>query len=163
MAYALLAAAQVIGLLLIPFGLPGIWLQVAALAAFGYFTQFTTIGWVPIVAAVVLAVVAEVVEFVLGGRFAKQYGGSTRSAWGAIIGGIVGAVIGVPIFLVGSVIGAFVGSFLGAVLFEYTARRELQGSMRVGWGALIGRLVATAVKSGLGVAVAAVALLSAFG
>jgi hypothetical protein len=35
--------------------------------------------------------------------------------------------------------------------------------MRVGWGAFVGRLVAVAVKSGIGVAIAAVALLSALG
>jgi hypothetical protein len=33
--------------------------------------------------------------------------------------------------------------------------------MRVGWGAFVGRLVATAAKSAIGVAIAAVALLTA--
>lgn len=163
MAYALLAVAQVVGLLLIPFGLPGIWLQVGALAVYGYFTGFTSIGPAAIVVATVLALVAEVIEFVLGGRFARQYGGGSRSAWGAIVGGIVGAVLGVPVPIIGSVIGAFVGSFAGAALFEYSSRRELRGSMRVGWGAFLGRLAATAVKSAIGVAVAVLALLAAWG
>jgi uncharacterized protein YqgC (DUF456 family) len=150
------------GLLLIPFGLPGIWLQVLALAVYGFFTDFSTVGWIPLVAVVALAVVAEVIEFSLGASFARKYGGTRRAGWGAILGGIVGAIIGVPVPIVGSLLGAFLGAFLGAALFEYTSRQELPGSLRVGWGALLGRLVATAVKSGLGVAIAALALLTAW-
>lgn len=163
MAYALLAVAQVVGLLLIPFGLPGIWLQVGALAVYGYFTEFTSIGPTAILVATVLALVAEVIEFMLGARFATRYGGGSRAGWGAILGGLVGAVLGVPLPVIGSVVGAFVGSFVGAALFEYSSRRELRGSVRVGWGALLGRLAATAVKSGIGVAVAVLALLAAWG
>ncbi len=104
---------------------------------------------------VALATVAEVIEFSLGARFARKYGGGRRAAWGAILGGIIGAIIGVPVLIIGSLLGAFLGSFVGAALAEYTSRRELPGSLRVGWGAFLGRLAATAVKSGLGVAVAA--------
>jgi hypothetical protein len=165
MATSLLLLAQFLGLLLIPFGLPGIWLQVISLGAYAWATGFREVGVVPLVVVVVLAVVAEVAEFALGGRYAERYGGSKRAAWGAILGGLVGALLGVPVPIVGSVIGAFVGSFVGAALLELTHSRdwrnpELRGAMRVGWGAFLGRLVATAVKSGLGVAVAAVAVLS---
>ncbi|MBD0320832.1 MAG: DUF456 domain-containing protein [Gemmatimonadetes bacterium] len=115
---------------------------------------------------VVLAVLAEVAEFVLGGRYAERYGGSKRAAWGAILGGLAGALLGVPVPIIGSVIGAFVGSFVGAALLEMTNNKDWKnpqwrGAVRVGWGAFLGRLVATAVKSGIGVAVAAVAVLSA--
>ena len=165
MAYALLALAQVAGLILIPFGLPGTWLQVAALGAFAWATRFQVVGWIPIAIVVVLAVVAEVLEFMLGGRFAQKYGGSRRAGWGAILGGLVGAVIGVPVFIIGSVIGAFIGAFVGAALLELTARQEWKtewrGAVRVGWGAFLGRLVAVAMKSGIGVAIAAIALLTA--
>lgn len=162
MLYALLVLAQVVGLLLIPLGLPGIWVQVVALAAFGWWTDFATVSWWPILIVAVLAVVAEGLEFVMGGRYAERYGGSRRAAWGAILGGLVGAVVGVPIFLVGSVIGAFAGAFVGAVLMELTVSRELRPAMRVGWGAFLGRIVATVLKCGMGVAIAAIALLSAF-
>jgi uncharacterized protein YqgC (DUF456 family) len=156
---ALLALAQVVGLVLIPFGLPGIWLQVLAACVYGWFVP-DSIGWVAIAAVVALAVVAEVVEFALGGRYARKYGGGNRAAWGAILGGIVGAVVGVPIFLVGSVIGAFIGAFLGAALGEYTVQGSLSPALRAGWGAFLGRLAATAAKSAIGVVVAAIALIS---
>ncbi len=162
-AYILLIGAQVLGLLMIPFGLPGTWVQIAALTAYAWMTDFRTVGWVPIVVVVALAIAAEVIEFSLGGKYARKYGGSKRAAWGAILGGIVGAVMGVPIPIVGSVIGAFVGSFVGAAAFEYTAQKNLQPSLRAGWGALIGRLAATAVKTGIGVAVLAISLFAALG
>lgn len=165
MSVALLVLSQVAGLLLIPFGMPGIWLQVMSLGVFAWATGFREVGAVTLVLVVVLAVLAEVAEFALGGRYAARYGGSKRAAWGAILGGIAGAVLGVPVPIIGSVIGAFVGSFAGAALLEMTNSKdwrnpEWRGAVRVGWGAFLGRMVATAVKSGIGVAVAAVALLS---
>jgi len=166
MHYVLLAAAQLLGLLLIPLGLPGLWVQVLALAAYAWFTDFTTVGWWAILFVALLAAAAEAVEFMMGGRYAERYGGSRRAAWGAILGGLVGAMIGVPIFLVGSVIGAFIGAFAGAALMELTVReegrpREWRGALRVGWGAFLGRLVATVLKCSVGVAVAAIALIVA--
>ena len=166
MEIALLVLAQVAGLLLIPFGLPGIWLQVVSLGVFAWLSGFREVSMITIAVVVVLAILAEVAEFVLGGRYAEKYGGSRRAAWGAILGGLVGALLGVPVPIIGSVIGAFVGSFVGAALLEMTNSKdwrnpEWRGAMRVGWGAFLGRLVATAVKSGIGVAVAAVAVLSA--
>ncbi|HEX2207829.1 MAG TPA: DUF456 domain-containing protein [Longimicrobium sp.] len=163
MAYAFLALSQVAGLLLIPFGLPGTWLQVLGVAGYGFATGFQTVGWATITFVLVLAAVGEVIEFALGGRYARKYGGSRRAAWGAIIGGIVGAIVGVPVFLIGSVIGAFIGAFAGAAALELTRNPELRSALRVGWGAFVGRMVAVAAKSAIGVAIAAVALLSALG
>lgn len=161
MAYLLLAVAQAAGLLLIPFGLPGLWVQVAALAIYAWATGFATVGWVPIAIAVGLAVLAEVAEFLLGGRYAQRYGGGRRAAVGAIVGGIAGAILGLPVPLVGSVIGAFVGSFIGAALLELSTGRGTSAALKVGWGAFVGRLVATALKGGVGVAIAALVLLTA--
>ena len=163
MAYALLALGQLAGLLLIPFGLPGTWVQVGALALYGAATGFETVGWPTLAFAAVLALVAEVFEWVLGARYARLYGGSPRAAWGAIIGGIVGAVLGVPVPIVGSVVGAFLGAFVGAAALELTRSPEVRAALRVGWGAFVGRLVATAVKAAIGVAIAVVVLFSAIG
>jgi hypothetical protein len=163
MAYALLVLAQVAGLLLVPFGLPGTWIQVLGVVGYAFATDFRTIGTATIVIVLVLAAVGEVIEFTLGGRYARKYGGSRRAAWGAILGGLVGAFIGVPVFLIGSVIGAFVGAFVGAAVMEMTRSPEVRTALRVGWGAFVGRLVATAAKSAIAVAIGAVALLSALG
>lgn len=159
-AYLLLALAQLVGLVLIPFGLPGIWVQVLALVAYAFGTGWTTVGWVPVVVAVLLALAAEGIEWVLGGRFARHYGGGRRAMWGAVVGGVVGAFAGIPVPVLGSIIGSFLGSFAGAALMQMT-EGGWRPALRTGWGAFLGRLAAVAVKGWLGAAVAVVALLSA--
>src|SRR3712207_5504062 len=108
----LLVAALVIGLILIPFGLPGLWLMVGAALVYSYVAP-ERLGIWTILGITALAVVAEVIEFVLAGRYARKYGGSRRAGWGAIVGGMVGAIVGVPVPVLGSLVGAFVGAFAG--------------------------------------------------
>lgn len=161
MAYLLLALAQVTGLLLIPFGLPGLWVQVLALTAYAWATGFVTVGFVPLALTLSLAGAGELAEWLLGGHYARCYGGGRPAVWGAILGGTAGAFAGLPVPLLGSVLGAFLGSFAGAALFELLAGRGTTPALRAGWGAFVGRLVATALKAGIGVSIAAIALLAA--
>jgi uncharacterized protein YqgC (DUF456 family) len=153
MALALLLLALLVGLLLIPLGLPGLWLMVGAALVYSY-AEPTVIGWWTILALLVLALIAEALEFILSGRYALKYGGSRRAGWGAILGGIIGAFVGVPVPVLGSVIGAFAGSFIGALLAELTRGTEMRGATRVAKGALIGRVVATGMKVGVGMMLA---------
>src|SRR5438876_6211653 len=102
LAIAILAAAALIGLCLIPLGLPGLWVMVAGILAYGWLTDFRTVGLWVIVIVLGVALLGEIIENWLGFRFAKRYGGSTRSGWGALLGGLLGAFIGVPIAIIGS-------------------------------------------------------------
>lgn len=163
MAYALLIAAQLLGLLLVPFGLPGLWIQLAGLVGYAWLTGFATVGMTPLLIALGLATAAELLEFWLGARYARAYGGGRRAGWGAVLGGIVGALVGIPIPLLGSLVGAFVGSFVGAALLEMTRRRGVAPALRAGWGATLGRVAATAAKGAISVLIAAVALFAALG
>jgi uncharacterized protein YqgC (DUF456 family) len=149
-AVLLLAAAGVAGLLLIPLGLPGLWLIVLAILAYGWHTDFRTLTVGLIALAVGLAGIGEAVEAWIGFRFAQRYGASKRAGWGALVGGLVGAVFGVPVPVIGSVIGGFVGAFAGAALFEYAGARATSGAVRAGGGAVLGRAAAVGVKMGLG-------------
>src|SRR6478735_8387654 len=106
----------------------------------------------------VLASVGEIVEAWIGFGFAKRYGGSNRAGWGALVGGLTGAVVGVPVPVIGSVIGGFVGAFVGAALFEYTRARRSDVAARAGWGAVLGRAAAAAVKMAIGVVLSVAAL-----
>jgi uncharacterized protein YqgC (DUF456 family) len=160
-AYLLLVLAQLAGLALIPFGLPGLWVQVGALAVFAWATGFATVGTYPVVLVVLLALLAETAEFLLAGRYARRYGGGRRAAAGALVGGVAGALLGIPIPLVGSVVGAMLGSFVGAALLELTTGRGAHPALRAGWGAFLGRVVAMAMKGGLGVVVAVFSLFTA--
>jgi uncharacterized protein YqgC (DUF456 family) len=160
----LLLLALVLGgcLFLIPLGLPGLWLMLAAGFVYDILMGAPDrIGIWNIAGATVLAVLAEVAEFTLAGKYAQKYGGSKRAGWGAIVGGIVGAFMGVPVPVVGSVIGAFAGAFIGALALEYMGNRDANAATRVAWGALIGRVVAAALKVGVGVAIGAWLLVAA--
>jgi len=161
LAVIILALCLLAGLLLIPLGLPGLWVMLAGIVAYGWLTAFHAVGVKTIVAAIVLAFVAEVVEAWLSFRLARRYGGSPAAGWGALLGGLVGAMMGVPIPLIGSVVGAFVGSLVGAVLFEYWASRGVETALRAGWGALVARAVGAAAKTAIGVAIAVVATVAA--
>lgn len=161
LAIAILAAGILIGLLLVPLGLPGLWVMVGAILIYGWITSFRSLSVALIAVILGIALLGEIIESWLGFRFAKRYGGSGRSGWGALLGGIAGAVVGVPIPVIGSVIGAFLGSFIGAALFEYSASRRLGVAGRAGWGAVIGRAAAAAAKIALGVVIAVVAMFAA--
>lgn len=156
-ALVLLFAALLGGLLLVPLGLPGLWVMLGAAIVYWIAVPTGGVGLVTVVIASALVIVAEVLEFTIAGRYTKKYGGSRRASWGAILGGIVGALVGVPVPVVGSLIGAFVGSFVGAFVGEYTVHRDLRADpTRAATGALVGRAVAAAAKSGLGILVAVV-------
>ena len=156
-----LVVCDIVGLLLIPLGLPGLWVIVGGFLLFGWATEFRTAGLWSIVIIVALAFVGEIVENWLGFKFAKRYGGSSRSGWGALLGGLVGAGMGVPVPIIGSVIGAFIGSFVGAAIFEYTYSRETRVAVGAGWGAVLGR-AAAAAKIAIGVVMAVIGAVSAF-
>jgi uncharacterized protein YqgC (DUF456 family) len=151
----LLVASGFIGLVLIPFGLPGLWVILLGILGYGWLTDFQTISATFLVVVIALAIIGEVLETWIGFRFAKQYGGSSRAGWGALIGGLIGAIVGVPVPIIGSVIGGFVGAFIGAAVFEYSRARHAEGSVRAGWGAVLGRGAAAAVKIAIGVAMVA--------
>ncbi|GJG85859.1 hypothetical protein tb265_10400 [Gemmatimonadetes bacterium T265] len=152
-------------LALIPLGLPGTWVMLAA--AFGYNALGAStpgaghVGTATLGVALVLAVAAEVLEFVVSARAATRYGGSRRAGWGAMLGGIAGAFVGVPVPVVGPVLGAFAGAFAGAFVGELTHRSDAGVATRVATGALVGRAVAAAVKTGVGVAIAALLFVAA--
>lgn len=161
LAIVVICAAVLAGLAMIPLGLPGLWIMVGGILVYGWLTSFHSVGIATIAVVLGIAFFGEVVESWLGFRFAKRYGGSARSGWGALIGGIVGAVIGVPIAIIGSVIGAFLGSFVGAALFEFSYSRHAGVATRAGWGAVVGRAAAAAVKIALGLVIAVIALFTA--
>ena len=158
LAIVLLLVLSVAGLVMIPLGLPGLWVMVGGILIYGWLTHFTSVGVATIAIVLALAFLGEIIENWIGFRYAKRYGGSRRAGWGAFIGGLVGAVIGVPVAVIGSVIGAFIGSFIGAALFEYTYSRHAPTATRAGWGAIVGRAAGAAVKIALGLVMAVIGL-----
>lgn len=150
----ILAAICLLGLVMIPFGLPGTLVMLCGAIGYKLLVPTGGIGWFTVVAVGVLMLVAEGLEWVLTARFTKKYGGSRRATWGAVIGGMIGAFFGVPVPVVGSIVGAFVGAFVGALVFEYSRGSGHGTATRVAWGALVGRVTAAAVKVFIGLAMA---------
>jgi uncharacterized protein YqgC (DUF456 family) len=161
-AVIVLAVALLASLLIVPLGLPGLWLMVGVALLFDAVVAGVDFGLVVLVGVTALALVAELVEFGLGGRIARRYGGSRRAEWGAIGGGLAGAIVGVPVPVIGPMIGAFVGAFAGALVAELSLIRGAMAATRVATGALVGRALAVVVKLGIGAVMAVWLVLAAW-
>jgi uncharacterized protein YqgC (DUF456 family) len=154
----LLLICSVGGMVLIPLGLPGLWVMLLGLIGYGAMTDFRTVGLGTMGIGLALAFAGEIVESWVGFKYTRKYGGSRRAGWGAVIGGLIGAFAGIPIPVIGSIIGSFLGSFAGAAIFEFT--RSPETAAGAGWGALVGRVVATAFKTALGFVIAMLGLIA---
>src|SRR2546427_706228 len=78
----LLGVCIILGLVLVPLGLPGLWVMVAGIVGYGWLTDFRSIGVATIAVVLGIAFLGEIIEAWLGFRFARTFGGSRRSAWG---------------------------------------------------------------------------------
>lgn len=142
--------AHVLALVMIPLGLPGTWVQVAAAAAITVASGGAWLGWGWTGLCAALALAGEVVEFLSGQWGTRRFGGSRAAGWGALVGGLVGAVVGgIPVPVVGSVIASFLGTFAGALAGEMWTAGALAPRLGVGWGALVGRVLGVATKLSL--------------
>ena len=156
----LLVVAMLLGLLMIPFGMPGTLVIFAAALCYVLLVPQGGIGWPTVAIVGLLMIIAEVFEWTLAARFARRYGGSKRAGWGAAIGGMIGAFVGVPVPIVGPIIGAFAGAFVGALAFELGGGTGGGAATKVAWGALLGRVVAAALKMAIGIVMAVWILVS---
>jgi hypothetical protein len=146
----LLIIVLVISLLVIPLGLPGIWIMIGVVAVGAIMGD---VGVAIVITTTVIAGLAELIEFFIVKRFTQQYGGSRKAFWGAIIGGTVGLLIGIPIPIVGSIVAGLLGTFVGAALVTYAETRQMISAHRVGWGAVIGRALSAMTKTAAGVVI----------
>lgn len=147
---ATLFLAILAGLVMIPLGLPGLWVVVAALLAGAALLE--AIGWTLPLVGLGAAAVAEGVELLTVRAMGKRYGGSPRAFWGAILGGMAGLFVGLPVPLIGPLVTGFLGTFAGAWLVTFLETKDLRASGRVGWGVVLARTIAVGLKVGVGVA-----------
>jgi uncharacterized protein YqgC (DUF456 family) len=140
-------AIMTVALFLIPLGLPGLWIMLAVLAV-GAWNGLVS-PWL-FLALLALTVAAEVLEWVAVDRLGRKYGGTRRTFWGALAGGIAGAMIGTPVPVIGSLVGVFAGTMIGASIATWTLVRDSEVALKAGWGALLGRSAAVALKTTAG-------------
>jgi uncharacterized protein YqgC (DUF456 family) len=138
---------------MIPLGLGGTFIMVGAAALFGALTGFEVIGLKLLGVLLGLALLGEAIESLLGVAMARRFGASKWGMWGAFLGGIFGAIVGSPVPVVGNLVAALIGVFAGAFLFELLGRGLADSSLKAGWGALLGRAAASAIKLALGMVI----------
>ena len=142
---------EVIGLFLIPFGIPGTLLQVAAALTLRLVSGGTIrFRWVALF--LVMALIGELIDFLSGQFGAKKFGGSRSAAWGALLGGFIGAFFGsfIPIPLIGTVVASFIGTFAGAILGQMRHEKKVDVKLKVGFGAILGRAIGVSFKMFIG-------------
>lgn len=146
LAYVFFYLTMLLGVVLVPLGLPGEFLIVIATGVFILAAGSGIISWGTFLALLVLGILAEIIEF-FAGLFGAKVKGSLWSGVGAIIGGIAGAFIGAPFgLIVGSLVGVFAGTFFGAYLVELYISKHSDQAMTVAGAALVARLIGVAVK-----------------
>lgn len=160
--FCLLGALCVASIVL---SLPGGWIMLGLALIIEFIDRFylpddrqQTFGWWVLAASAGLLTLGELIEFAAGAAGAKTGGGSKRGMIGALIGGVLGAILLtglVPIPIVGTLVGAVIGTFAGAIIGEVSGEqpKTMRGSIKPALGATIGRIIGTASKLALTIAV----------
>lgn len=136
--------------------------------------------WV-LLALLPVVVVAELVDNLLSMRGVRQFGGSSKTMWWAVLGGMLGAVacsslsgvvglvglVGGPVgFLIGAILpplaGGLLGGYLGGYWYERKQGSDPETAKRAGWGALLGRLAGGVAKGVFALAITIVLLIFSF-
>ena len=156
----LLFIGVAVGLVIIPFGLPGIGVIFGSALLYALATQFDAISLNLILVLGVLTILGETADNWLMAAGAKRFGASTTAAWLSLLGGFLGALILGPFLAValnvaGPVVGAFLGAFIAVVLYEHRKKQNWREALRAGWGTLLGRVAGIALKMVVGVGMAA--------
>ncbi|HCU24837.1 MAG TPA: hypothetical protein DF383_07455 [Deltaproteobacteria bacterium] len=143
-----------VGILLVPLGLPGTWVIVAGSLLYSFFDSFdggATSPWRVNAILIGLAAFGEIVEFAVGTLGGKPFRVSNGAIVSAFFGGIVGGIIGVPVFLIGALLGIFLGAFLGALFYEWITLKTFSRAFVNAMAVLASRIVATFLKASLAV------------
>lgn len=149
--FSLWALLLVCASLLTWLGLGGNVVICALALVWGLATGFSEITWPLLGLFAGMTVAGEVIESLLGLVYVAKKGATRYGVTGVFVGGLVGAAAGngaIPV--VGALVGSFLGAFAGAVIGEYYRERRLEPSMRIGWHAFAGKMLAILVKHAIG-------------
>jgi hypothetical protein len=153
LAYVLLGLAQASGLALIASGRAGIWLQLAAVSAFGWSTDFAPVRAVQLFILIALGISAELLAITVGAS-RVDLRAQPRVGYGGLIGGGLGVAVGLNFPLLGSTLGALAGALAGTTL----AASMRRGTFR--WNVLGAMIIAMTVRLAAGIIIAIFTLLT---
>jgi uncharacterized protein YqgC (DUF456 family) len=150
---------MLIGLIAIPFGLPGVFIILASIFIYAFATDFSDAVSVPfLIVLTILTIAAETADNWLTAIGAKRFGASSGSVWLSLLGGLLGAIfIGGPAaFLLGPlgpIAGGFIGAFGIVVAYEMYLGKSRDEALRAGWGSFLGRMAGIILKLVMAVAI----------
>ncbi|MFC4775569.1 DUF456 domain-containing protein [Paenibacillus sp. GCM10023252] len=119
--------------------LPGALAIYAAFFVYGWFFTFEPFGWVFWSTQTLIVALLFLADYAVNAWGVKRFGGSRASIIGSTIGVIAGAFV-VPPF------GLVLGPFVGAVIGELIAGSDVNKSLKVGFGSVIGFFSSMIVK-----------------
>jgi uncharacterized protein YqgC (DUF456 family) len=167
LADVLLFVGMLIGLVVIPFGLPGAAIILISVLIYAILTGFAAqIGVALFIMLAILTLIAETADNWLTALGARRFGASSGSIWLSLLGGLLGAILfGAPLAFVmgplGPVVGGFAGAFLIVFLYEYSQQKDARQAFRAGMGAFVGRMAGIMLKLVIAVGMVA-AVVAAF-
>jgi len=119
--------------------LPGAVAIYAAFFVYGFMVSFKPFDWVFWTIQTLIVAVLFIADYAVNAWGVKRYGGSRASVIGSTVGVIIGPFV-IPAF------GLVIGPFAGAVIGELIAGSDLNRSVKVGWGSLVGLFTSVVVK-----------------
>lgn len=119
--------------------LPGALAIYAAFFVYGFMISFEPFGWLFWTIQTLIVAVLFLADYAVNAWGVKRYGGSRASVVGSTIGVLVGPFV-IPAF------GLVIGPFAGAVIGELLTGSDLDRSVKVGWGSLVGLFTSVVVK-----------------
>lgn len=122
--------------------LPGALAIYAAFFVYGFMISFEPFGWLFWTIQTLIVAVLFLADYAVNAWGVKRYGGSRASVVGSTIGVLVGPFV-IPAF------GLVIGPFAGAVIGELLTGSDLDRSVKVGWGSLVGLFTSVVVKIAL--------------
>lgn len=133
--------------------LPGVGLIFGGILLYALYFGIETIGISTLLLLGGVTLFSIVLDYLAASYGAKTFGASSAGSLGAVIGGLIGLfVLNLP--------GLLLGVFLGAALTEWwIARQTAHGSLKAGFGAVIGFLGGTVLKLILGILLVVVFLM----
>lgn len=117
-------------------GLPGSPLILLGAFLYAWNTGFESVSWTTLLTLLILTLLGQALEFFSSALGVKRFGGSRFGMGGGVLGGIVGLIM---------------GTFLGALLLEMIHTRNMESSLKSGFGTLVGLFLGAVGKLAIGI------------
>ena len=113
--------------------IPGAPLILLGAFFYAWHSDFLVVTWGTLAILLGLSVLSQILEHFASLLGAKKFGASRWGMIGAFLGGMIG-------FFTSGILGILIGPFIGALLLEFFHGQNLNASLKIGLGTLVGFL-----------------------